>query len=120
MLTFTGLFSLHHFYCTTGVTSVGKLLPFSLHHGCVGVFRANFVGHLQQRTKSGGVDAGIAACFANGSQYILCSDVTDQRVSCKGTTAQAGQRGVEAATAGFIGGKNFFFGVFGAAVEMDA
>ena len=91
-----------------------------LHHGGVCVFGANFVGHLEERGEGGGIDAGVAACFADSGEDVFGGDVADQSVAGEGAAAEAGERGIEAAAACFVGGENFCFGVFGAAVEMDA
>src|ERR1700693_4299199 len=43
-----------------------KLTAKLLDHGRVGVFRANFVGHFQERRQGGWIDARVASSFANG------------------------------------------------------
>ena len=47
-------------------------------------------------------------------------DVADQFVAGKRAAAQPGERGIESAAAGIVGGHHFFRERFGPAVQMDA
>src|SRR5258708_11901556 len=66
------------------------------------------------------VDAGFASGLFYRSQNVFGADVADQVVSGEGAAAESGECAIEAAASGPIGGENFRFGVFRAAVEMSA
>ena len=86
----------------------------------MGVFRADFVGHLEKCGEGSGIDAGVSSGFLNGGEDLFGGDVADESVAGEGAAAESGECGVEAAATGFVGSQNFGFGVFGAAVEVDA
>src|SRR6266478_4399864 len=66
------------------------------------------------------IDAGFASGLFYRSENVFGADVADEIVSGEGAAAESGERAIEAAATGPIGGKNFCFGVFRAAVEMSA
>jgi hypothetical protein len=86
----------------------------------VGVFHADIVGHCQDSCQSRFVDARYAAGFTYGGQNILGAHVADQIVSGKRAPAKSGERAIEAAAAGVVGGENFCLSVFRPAVQMSA
>src|ERR1700738_3001894 len=71
-----------------------KLTAKLLHHGRVRVFRANFVGHLQQRREGGGIDSGVASRFADGGEDVFGGDIADESVTGERAAAESGERGV--------------------------
>src|ERR1700756_1874777 len=66
------------------------------------------------------IDAGFASGLFYRSENVFSRNVADKVVSGEGAAAESGKSAIEAATSGPIGGENFCFGVFRAAVEMSA
>src|SRR6202030_2138352 len=93
----------------TGCLGCTKLTAKLLHHGRVRVFRANFVGHLQQRSEGRGIDSRIASSFVDSGQHIFGGDIADQRIAGERAAAESREGGVKAAAACFIGREDFFF-----------
>src|SRR5215470_2698746 len=92
----------------------------SVHEWSMRIFCANFVGHFEHFRETRGIDAGIGPGFAQCHKDVLRGDVSHQIVSRKRASAKSGERAVKAAAAGFESGEDFFFGVFRAAVKMNA
>src|SRR6266567_7967488 len=66
------------------------------------------------------VDAGFASGLFYRSENVFGADVADKIVSGEGAAAESGECAIETAASGPIGGENFCFGVFRAAVQMRA
>ena len=78
------------------------------------------VGEVEERGEAGGVDRESGADFGEGEEDGFGGDVAYEIVAGKRAAAEPGESGIEAAAAGLVGGKDFFFGVVGAGMKMDA
>ena len=88
--------------------------------GVVGVLLAEGLGELEDAGEGFGGEAGIGAGALEGVDDVFGGDVADEVVAGEGAATESGERGIEAAAAGGVGGEDFGFGGFGARVEMDA
>src|SRR5271168_40114 len=91
-----------------------------IHQRRVCILGANLVGHGQDLRQFCGIDSRIGARFSQCGEDILGGDVSDRWGAREGAAAKASQRAIEPAAASFVRGKNLFFGLLGATVQMYA
>jgi len=88
--------------------------------GFVGVGGADSVGEVEEMGEAGGIDGGSGAGFGEGEEDGFGGDVADENVAGKGAAAESSEGGIETAATGLVSSEDFFFGVVGAGMEMDA
>jgi hypothetical protein len=80
----------------------------------------DLVGELEEAGQAGGIDGRSGAGFGQGEENGFGGDVADESVAGEGATAESGEGGIEAAATGLVSGKDFFFGVVGKGMQVDA
>jgi len=86
----------------------------------VGVGGADLVGEVEEAGQAGGIDGGSGAGFGESEENGFGGNVADKSVAGKGAAAESGEGGIEAAATSLVGSEDFFFGVVGAGMKMNA